>query len=140
MIVLLLIISVFVATSVWLLRHNRDYSLDTLSKDFIFAVFFGLSTCAIVISLCLILSAHCDTEYFHENKVYHEEVINNMDYNMSFETVKKIIESAESDNERIINNRKHCNSPFIGIYYSKKIAKEELIEIPKLKISTKNEF
>ena len=141
MIVFLLIVVACALSFVLLVKQINKGEIGALSpKEFLSAMLSAALLCAVIFSLLFIGDAHSDASYFIENRAYHEELVGAINENMSFETASKIIKDAEKNNNKIAKNRKYSNSIFVGVYFSKKVAKEEFIKIPKLKISAKNEF
>ena len=63
---------------------------------------------------------------------YYQDLITNLSDDASFETVAKIVASAEFINGRILKNRANADNILWGSFYNKKIGEIELIEIPKL--------
>ena len=74
-----------------------------------------------------------DAVSFMSNRDYQQELIYSINDNMSPQTISRIISSATYINEKIEENKSHCNSVMWGFMYNKGIAEVEPIEIPKLK-------
>ena len=94
---------------------------------------------ALITTLLMIASTVCiavrptDAEDFRNDREYKQELVYAISDNMSPQTVSNIIASAAYYNERIENNKKHCDSKMWGFMYNKEIAEVKPIEIPKLK-------
>ena len=63
---------------------------------------------------------------------YYQDLITNLSDDASFETVAKIIGSAEFINGEIKRNRANADNILWGVFYNKKVGEIEPIEIPKL--------
>ena len=96
----------------------------------LFALITTLLT--IVATICIALRP-TDAEDFRDDREYRQELVYAISDNMSPQTVGKIIASATYYNERIENNKKHCDSKMWGFMYNKGIAEVEPLIIPKIK-------
>ena len=101
-----------------------------------FGLIFALITTilTIVSTVCIALRP-TDAEDFRNDREFRQELVYAISDNMSPQTVSKIIASATYYNERIENNKKHCDSKMWGFMYNKGIAEAEPLVIPEYEIS-----
>ena len=100
----------------------------------IVGVIFGMITTVLTIaSTIAIVIRPSEAEDFRNDREYKQELVYAISDNMSPQTVSKIISSATYYNERIENNKKHCDSKMWGFMYNKEIAEAEPLVIPKIK-------
>ena len=109
-----------------------------LKKDMegavIVGVIFGLLfTVPFLVTSIEFGAKRSDAASFMSNRDYQQELIYSINDNMSPQTISRIISSATYINEKIEENKSHCNSVMWGFMYNKGIAGVEPIEIPKLK-------
>ena len=71
-----------------------------------------------------------EAEAFVTEKAYHEDLVKSLNENASVTTLNRAITYAIRDNERILTHRRNVDNIFYGVYYSKKISEQELIELP----------
>ena len=99
----------------------------------IFAVITTVLTLASTISIAL---RPIDAEDFRNDREYRQEIVYAISDNMSPQTVSNIIASAAYYNERIENNKKHCDSKMWGFMYNKGIAEVEPNNNKPLQVNT----
>ena len=97
------------------------------------SIFGVITTVLMVLSTAFVAMRPSDAEDFRNEREYKQELVYAISDNMSPQTVSKIITSAAYYNERIENNKKHCDSKMWGFMYNKEIAKVEPLVIPKIK-------
>lgn len=96
-------------------------------------IFSVITTILMIYSTIFVAMRPSDAEDFRNEREYKQELVYAISGDMSPQTVSKIITNATYYNERIEDNKKHCDSKMWGFMYNKGIAEVEPIEIPKLK-------
>lgn len=95
---------------------------------------FGVITTILVLYSTIFLATRpSDAEDFRNEREYKQELVYAISDDMSPQTVSKIITNATHYNERIEDNKKHCDSKMWGFMYNKGIAEVEPLVIPKIK-------
>lgn len=97
-------------------------------------VFGGIASIgllAAIVSICVLPS---NADYAARNRDRTANLVESINDKMTTETVNDIISKAVLINSDIENHRKHVDSKFSGVFYSRKIAELELIELPELTV------
>ena len=138
-----LFLLIFLAVLSWVFAsffHNHGW----LSGDIISSILGSIFSIALFITILLIADKNNDDKNFHEKRQFYAYVAENFEDAsklgdasrvVPFSAIEKMMKEAEDINRRISLNRKYCESPFIGLYFSKNIANEEFIKIPNLQVS-----
>ena len=121
---LILTIASFIAL---LLGFKRDIDWVT-SAGASFSIMFA--TLFITASI-FFANKSSEASKLKEEREFYGELVQELPENVSFETISRIVSTAEGINRKIEVNKKRYDSPMIGFLYSREIAELEPIEIPK---------
>ena len=131
--ILLTVLKVALIAGLWIsIKKDNDASIE------LFALPLAFVLTGFIVSVVIIASIPSDSKYLCNRKARCENLVQSINDKMSTETISYIISDAISINKKIENHRAHVDSKFSGIYYSKKIAEQEFIELPELTITITN--
>ena len=126
----LILLAVFTALS-WIFFHIGDENgWDGVAVSSL--ILGTIFTAVLIFSVVFVAQKSVDAEQFHADKVYYQDLVNNLGPNVSLKTVERVVKRCDEINERISRNEKYSNSKFAGIYFIEDISKEEPIKIPDL--------
>lgn len=140
-----LVLFIIITALLWVLALH----LDKKKKDIGVGVVAGIATIAslvLIVTIFVICDRQNDDRNFHEKREFYAYVVKNFEDAttldayahtrvVSIEAVSRMVSNAEDINKRIELNKKYCENPLIGFFFSKSVANEELIEIPTLYIT-----
>ena len=86
---------------------------------------------AAIICICVLPS---NADYVARNRDRTANLVESINDKMTTETVNDIISKAVLINSDIENHKKHVDSKFSGVFYSRKIAEMEPIVLPELTV------
>jgi hypothetical protein len=125
---------IFLAIGMWVLfGYGVKQDLQVIT-----AVGLILATLCTTFSITfgvVLANKSSEVAIIQKDRDFYQELISGLLNNASFATISRIVSNAESINSKILTHRKHYNSKWIGIWYSKDVAELKLIEIPKYNFS-----
>lgn len=83
--------------------------------------------------VCMVPS---DAKIFCEKRARCANLVESINDKMTIETINHIVNDATYINKKILNHREHVDSKFSGVFYSRKVAEQELIDLSGIVVTT----
>ena len=125
LLILLIIFAIFSYVAAF-----ESFKHNMFGGEFVFTLLSIILSLALISSIVEICVLPSEAEAFVTEKAYHEDLVKSLNENASVTTLNRAITYAIRDNERILTHRRNVDNIFYGVYYSKKISEQELIELP----------
>ena len=130
MIVLILLIAVTALSWVAHVEFHKEQKI--IGESVCLAGGFLFSVVTFVVVLWLIAGKNDEVSSLCNERAYYADLIENIGDGASLETLSKVMENAKRVNSEIEAHKRYAGNAFLGVFYSRKAAEQELIDIPEL--------
>ena len=130
MIVLILLIAV--TALLWVAHVEFHKEQKIISEDVCMVGGFLFSVVTFVVILWLIAGKNDEVSNLCNERAYYADLVENIGDGVSLETLGEVMENAKRVNSKIEAHKRCAGDAFIGVFYSRKVAEQELIDIPEL--------
>ena len=115
-------------------KHRND------GGEFVCGLLGGLTSVVLLFAIVGVCALPSDANGFCERRDGCANLVESINDKMTTETINKIVTNAIYINQKILKHREHVNSDFVGVFYSRKVADQELIALPEFTVVNKKEI